>query len=74
MQNDKKFDDNYFIKNAILCWLHHYPNHRWTPVYEELSLRDNFVTNEEEVQLPAVKKRPARTRVQGRSKATKSEA
>ena len=74
MQNDKKFDDNYFIKNAILCWLHHYPNHRWTPIYEELSLRDEYVTNEEEVQLPAVKKRPARTRVQGRSKATKSEA
>ena len=74
MQSDKKFDDNYFIKNAILCWLHHYPNHRWTPVYEELSLRDEYVTNEEEVQLPAVKKRPARTRVQGRSKSTKSEA
>lgn len=74
MQSDKKFDDNYFIKNAILCWLHHYPNHRWTPVYEELSLRDDFVTNQEEVELPVVKKRPARTRVQGRSKATKSEA
>lgn len=74
MQSDKKFDDNYFIKNAILCWLHHYPNHRWTPVYEELSLRDDFVTNQEEVELPVVKKRPTRTRVQGRSKATKSEA
>ena len=74
MQSDKKFDDNYFIKNAILCWLHHYPNHRWTPIYEELSLRDDFVTNQEEVELPVVKKRPARTRVQGRSKATKSEA
>lgn len=82
MDNTKSFNDDYFIKNAILCWLHHYPNHRWTPVYEELSLRDRYVTNEEEVQLPganslrsstAVKKRPARTRVQGRSKATKSE-
>ena len=74
MDNTKSFNDDYFIKNAILCWLHHYPNHRWTPIYEELSLRDEYVTNEEEVQLPAVKKRPARTRVQGRSKATKSEA
>ena len=32
----KSLDDDYFIKNAILCFLHHYPKHKWTPIYEEL--------------------------------------
>lgn len=73
MQSDQKFDDNYFIKNAILCWLHHYPNHRWTPIYEELSLRDKYVADEE-VALPEVKKRPAQRKVQGRSKPTTTES
>ena len=63
----KSMNDDYFIKNAILCWLHHYPNHKWTPVYEELSLRDKYVTDE-------VKKRPARRKVQGRSKPTTTES
>ena len=40
----KSFDDDYFIKNAILCFLHHYPNHKWTAIYEELAKRDTFTT------------------------------
>ena len=39
----KSFDDDYFIKNAILCFLHHYPNHKWTGIYEELAKRDPFI-------------------------------
>ena len=38
----KSLDDDYFIKNAILCFLHHYPNHKWTAIYEELASRDTF--------------------------------
>ena len=38
----KSFDDDYFIKNAILCFLYHYPNHKWTGIYEELAERDTF--------------------------------
>jgi hypothetical protein len=41
----KSLDDDYFIKNAILCFLHHYPNHKWTPIYEELAKRDTFIKN-----------------------------
>ena len=40
----KSLDDDYFIKNAILCFLHHYPNHKWTEIYEELAKRDTFTT------------------------------
>tara|TARA_B100001559_G_scaffold30606_1_gene23415 strand:+ start:620 stop:814 length:195 start_codon:yes stop_codon:yes gene_type:complete len=40
----KSYDDDYFIKNAILCFLHHYPNHKWTAIYEELAERDTFTT------------------------------
>jgi len=39
----KSFNDDYFIKNAILCFLHHYPNHKWTAIYEELAKRDTFI-------------------------------
>jgi len=39
----KSLDDDYFIKNAILCFLHHYPNHKWTGIYEELAKRDTFI-------------------------------
>ena len=35
---DKDFD--YFVKNAISCWLHHFPDHQWTPIYKELVQRD----------------------------------
>ncbi len=42
--NNKSLDDNYFIKNAILCWLHHYGDkgHKWKAVYEELAKRDSY--------------------------------
>ena len=49
--------DDWLIKNAIGCWLHHFPNHPWTARYQELVKRD--------VYLP--KPRPAR---KGRSQAT----
>ena len=38
----KSLDDDFFIKNAILCFLHYYPKHKWAPIYEELAQRDTF--------------------------------
>ena len=53
----KEKTDDWLIKNAIGCWLHHFPDHPWTPRYKALVKR--------EVYLP--KPRPAR---KGRSQAT----
>ena len=53
---DKEKTDDWLIKNAIGCWLHHFPDHPWTPRYKELVKRD--------VYLP--KPRPARKRSQSR--------
>jgi hypothetical protein len=50
-------DDDYFIKNAISCWLHHFPNHKWAPIYQKLRNRDSFVSPEAK---PIAKPRPAR--------------
>ena len=40
----KSLDDDYFIKNAIMCWLHHYgdKNHKWDAIYKELAERETF--------------------------------
>ena len=37
-------DDDYFIKNAIMCWLHHYGDkgHKWDDIYKELASRDTY--------------------------------
>ena len=50
----KSLDDDYFIKNAILCFLHYYPNHKWAPIYRELAERETYTTKP--------KPRPARRR------------
>ena len=51
--NAKSLDDDFFIKNAIACWLYHFPEHKWTPIYKDLVKRD-FTT------APKPKPRPAR--------------
>ena len=40
----KSLDDDYFIKNAIMCWLHHYgdKNHKWDAIYKELAERETY--------------------------------
>ena len=40
----KEHDDDYFIKNAVLCWLHHYGDkgHKWDAIYKELAARDTY--------------------------------
>ena len=43
MENAKSLDDDYFIKNAVLCWLHYYGNdHKWSSIYNELAQRDTY--------------------------------
>ena len=32
-------DDNILMENAILAFLHHYPDHRWSVPYAELLTR-----------------------------------
>ena len=54
----KIIDHDYFIKNAIGCWLHHFPDHKWAPIYRELRLLDFSVVEEPKV----VKPRRARRR------------
>jgi hypothetical protein len=57
-QKHKVLDHDYFIKNAISCWLHYFPDHKWAPIYRELRLRDFSVLEEPKV----VKPRAARRR------------
>jgi len=52
------FDDDYFIKNAILCFLHYYPNHKWVPIYQGLMDRETIVKTPPDARKP----RPARRR------------
>ena len=54
--------DDWLIKNAIGCWLHHFPDHPWTERYQELVKREVYLTP------PKSKPRPARRRSQSRSK------
>lgn len=40
---NKEKTDDWLIKNAIGCWLHHFPDHPWTPRYKQLVKRDTFL-------------------------------
>jgi hypothetical protein len=43
MANAEQSDD-FFIKNAIMCWLYHYgdKNHKWDSIYKELAERETY--------------------------------
>jgi hypothetical protein len=51
-QSAKSVDDHYFLINAISCWLYHFPEHKWTPIYRELAKRKSFNTEEQKVVTP----------------------
>ena len=40
---ETQITDDYLIKNAIHCWLHHFPDHTWTIRYQELAQRDTYI-------------------------------
>ena len=54
-------DDAFFIKNAIACWLHHYPDHMWTDKYNQL-LKSDVLSCMDANDRPPPKPRPARRR------------
>jgi len=59
--NAKSIDDDFFIKNAIACWLYHFPEHKWAPIYTDLVKRD-FIAAPEPTPRPARKARsPSKT-------------
>ena len=55
--SSKDKSDDWLIKNAIGCWLHHFPDHQWTPRYQELVKRNTYLPQP----------RPAKRRSQSRS-------
>ena len=42
-----KMDENTLIENAILAFLHHYPNHKWAVPYAELLTKIRSLKNEQ---------------------------
>ena len=40
-------DDNILIENAILAFLHHYPDHKWAVPYAELLTKLRALKNEQ---------------------------
>lgn len=59
MTDSKSLNDDFFIKNAIYCWLHYFGNkdHQWEAIYKELAERDSYTTPQPEPTPP-----PRRTR------------
>jgi hypothetical protein len=45
-------DDDYFIKNAISCWLHHFPDHKWAPIYRDMKNRNYSTPKEPPIATP----------------------
>jgi len=60
----KSLDDDYFIKNAIMCWLHHYgdKNHKWDAIYKELAQREHYT---HKPQPRRAKRAPRKTNTEG---------
>ena len=54
-------NDNLLIENAILAFLHHYPNHEWAVPYAELLTKLRALKNEQPANNPVQKRgRPAK--------------
>ena len=47
IMEDFKMNDNILIENAILAFLHHYPNHKWAVPYAELLTKIRSLQNEQ---------------------------
>ena len=54
-------NDNILIENAILAFLHHYPNHKWAVPYAELLTKIRSLKNEQPKDTPIqTRGRPAK--------------
>ena len=51
-----KVNDNVLIENAILAFLHHYPDHKWAVPYAELLTKVRAL-KDEQPKSPTVQKR-----------------
>ncbi len=72
-----KVDDNVLIENAILAFLHHYPEHEWALLYGELLTRVRKLRNEQPKDAEVRKRgRPAKRqrKKEAASPATSTEA
>ena len=65
----KALNHDYFIRNAIYCWLHYFPEHKWADAYRELLKHDTFVAKNE-VQ---GRRRPAKRARQTKASTKKTE-
>ena len=44
MENVKPHNDDFYIRNAIYCWLHYFnEEHQWHAKYSELAKRDTYL-------------------------------
>ena len=44
METKTQKDDDWYIRNAIYCWLHHFDkDHRWHSKYSELAQRTSYL-------------------------------
>ena len=53
-----RMDENTLIENAILAFLHHYPDHKWAVPYAELLTKLRALKNEQP--------KPTKTQTRGR--------
>ena len=61
IMEDFKMNENILIENAILAFLHHYPNHKWAVPYAELLTKIRSLKNEQPKDTPIQKRgRPAK--------------
>ena len=65
--NLKPQDDNFYIRNAIMCWLHYFgdKNHQWDAIYKELAERDSYTTPQPEPSPPPRRTRAKKTETEG---------
>ena len=56
----------WFLLNAVMMWLQRYPNHQWTPKYEELK--------NELINPPQIQRRGRPAKRQRKTKATSNKA
>ena len=62
-------EDNILIENAVLAFLHNYPNHKWTEHYRVLLSKIKTLQNEQPTN-PEVRKSGRSTQEQGKKKTT----
>jgi len=65
--NLKPQDDNFYIRNAIYCWLHYYgdKNHKWDAIYKELAERDSYTTPQPKPSPPPRRTRAKKAETEG---------